>query len=191
MKKINNYFVLLVILIDIIYMISGIDRSLNKMIICLSFIPIILIPKIFRILLKKEISFKNEIVFVIFIFLAQFVGCIIGLYKTTNWYDSFVHLVSGIVTSYYSIELLKYLKHYNNKEILFNLIFIISITLAVGCLWEIFEFVANIVTRGDPQKVVLTGVTDTMKDIICALLGSLLYACFYLYKTNKKKLNIG
>ena len=60
-------------------------------------------------------------------------------------------------------------------------------TLMVAGLWEIFEFTVDNLLGGDAQKVLTTGVTDTMKDIICALLGSILFSFCYLYECVKNK----
>ena len=57
----------------------------------------------------------------------------------------------------------------------------------VASLWEIFEFTTDNLLGGDAQRVVATGVTDTMKDIICALLGSILFSFCYLYECLKNK----
>ncbi|MBQ9011437.1 MAG: hypothetical protein IJ093_02190 [Bacilli bacterium] len=40
-------------------------------------------------------------------------------------------------------------------------------------MWEVFEYVCNIFVGGDAQRVALTGVNDTMLDMIVAFSGSL------------------
>ena len=98
-----------------------------------------------------------------------------------------MHYISGILTSFLAILLLVLFNKYDEKDKTFNIIFIISITLMVAGLWEIFEFAADNLLGGDAQRVLATGVTDTMKDIICALLGSILFSLSYLYECIKKK----
>ena len=67
----------------------------------------------------------------------------------------------------------------------------ISITLSVAALWEMFEFTNDSVFGYNAQRVIETGVTDTMKDIICALLGCILVVISYIYEEkNSKKLLI-
>lgn len=54
----------------------------------------------------------------------------------------------------------------------------------------IFEFISDYLLNGDAQRVIETGVTDTMKDMICALLGNILFILIYVYNRNKKELCI-
>ena len=77
---------------------------------------------------------------------------------------------------------------YDNKKVLFNIIWMISITLAVASLWECFEYVANIFFGGDAQRVATTGVNDTMQDIIVAFIGAIIVSAMYIYEEimNKK-----
>ena len=50
----------------------------------------------------------------------------------------------------------------------------------VSAVWEVFEFLSSYYFGVDPQKVVATGVTDTMGDIIVTLLASVLTSiCYY------------
>ena len=53
----------------------------------------------------------------------------------------------------------------------------------VAAGWEIFEFTADNLFGGNAQRALETGVRDTMKDIICALLGSILVVIPYIYKS--------
>ena len=49
-------------------------------------------------------------------------------------------------------------------------------------LWEIFEYLSSYYFNVDPQKVQMTGVTDTMGDIIVAFLGSIIVSLSYYYE---------
>ena len=74
---------------------------------------------------------------------------------------------------------------------LFNILFIISFSLGIAALWEIFEYLASYYFNMDPQKVILTGVTDTMGDIIVAFLGSILVSiCYYFEHTSNHNIFI-
>ena len=104
-----------------------------------------------------------------------------GGYSKIYWYDSFTHLLSGIFTAFMAPILLKWLNRYNKKDIVFNIIYIILVTLSVAVLWECVEFTIDKVLGMDTQKVLTTGVNDTMKDMICALFGCILYIMYYIY----------
>lgn len=158
----------------------------SNILVCLSLYLIIFIPKILR-KASPKINDLIESIFLIFILFAQLLGSILHFYGIIYWYDSFMHYISGILTSFLAILLLVLFNKYDEKDKIFNIIFIISITLMVAGLWEIFEFTADNLLGGDAQRVLATGVTDTMKDIICALLGSILFSLSYLYECIKKK----
>lgn len=68
------------------------------------------------------------------------------------------------------------------KKIIFNIIFIVSFSIALAGLWEIFEFTADNLTGQDAQDFLLTGLDDTMYDLILATFGSILYGIYYYKK---------
>lgn len=157
-----------------------------NILVCLSLYLIVFIPKILR-RYKLNIDEVIELIFLLFIFFAQLLGSILKFYGLIYWYDSFMHYISGILTSILAIIILIKCNKYNEKDKTFNIIFMLAITFLVAGLWEIFEFSADNLLGGDAQKVIETGVTDTMKDIICAFLGSVLFSCCYLYEFIQNK----
>ena len=66
--------------------------------------------------------------------------------------------------------------------VIVELIYILAITMLIASCWEVFEYVANIFFGGDAQRVALTGVNDTMQDMIVALLGAILTCIMYWYE---------
>ena len=66
-----------------------------------------------------------------------------------------------------------------------DIIFIIIFTLAIAGLWEFFEFFSDLILKGDAQRVVTSGVTDTMTDMIAAFISSIIFSCIYHYKASK------
>lgn len=123
--------------------------------------------------IKYDISDKLNLVYIIFVILAHFLGVILNFYDKIMYYDKIVHFLFGIVGSYISFDLLK------EKNELKKRISIIFITLALASLWEIYEYTCSIFFDIDPQEVLTTGINDTMQDIIVALIGSILVSIFY------------
>lgn len=138
-------------------------------------------------ILKLNSSLK--FILITFGFLGYFLGFQVHLYKITNWYDIFVHFISGIYISLISIYILDKFKMFNKKNIIFNIVFITLFVLSISVLWEVIEYFVDNIFNSDMQRKA-TGVNDTMKDIICAFLGSLLFnvSFYYEYKNNKKLL---
>lgn len=146
-----------------------------------SIIITITLPYILEKLFKIKIDSSTKTIYIIFIFMSHFLGVVCDFYGKIAWFDKFTHWLSGILTAYISILLLKYLKVYNKKSKVFNILFIIAFTLMIASLWEMFEFTSSICFHLDPQRVKETGVTDTMMDMIVAFLGSILYSIYYLF----------
>lgn len=195
MKKLtilNKIIIFLTILISILCSLKSImDFNLYNALIRLSIIPIILIPNIINKLFKIKISEASKMIYVIFIFLAHFLGSIINFYNTVPGYDTFAHILSGILIFFLGIEFLINIKKYDKTNIYFNVLFIISLSFMIAGIWEIFEFTCDKLFSKDAQHVLTTGVNDTMKDMIVAVLGTSSMAIIYLFEqTNKLKLFI-
>ena len=189
MKKINNIIIILSLIVELIYFIMNPIITVDNILLLLSYIPVIFIPRIFNFIFKKskiKITDDIEFVYLIFLILAFLFGSIMGGYSKIYWYDSFTHLLSGVFTAFMAPILLKWLNRYDKKDIVFNIIYIILVTLSIAVLWECTEFTIDKILGTDTQKVLTTGVNDTMKDMICALVGSILYSIYYLYSLSKK-----
>lgn len=161
----------------------------GNILVIISYYGLLLLPFIIRI--KVKLPNLIETIYFIFLILSCLLGSILKFYGKIYWFDSFVHYISGMVTSLLAFILLIQFHKFKEKDFWFNVIFLILLTLSVAVFWEIFEFSADSLLGGNAQKVVETGVTDTMKDMICALLGSLLVVICYAYeKFNNKKMLI-
>ena len=59
--------------------------------------------------------------------------------------------------------------------------------MGMACFWEICEYTLDLVVHNDPQKVLTTGIHDTMQDMIVCTIGALLmFIPYYLYYKKKK-----
>lgn len=192
MRQTNNKFIIVVSCLNTLFLILTLLGKYNSNILaCLSLYLIIFLPKILRKVLKIKIPYLIELIFLIFVFLAQLLGSIMHFYDNIYWYDSLVHLTSGILTSFLAIYLLILFNKYDKHSIGFNVLYMFSITLLIASCWEFFEFASDNLLGGNAQRVIATGVKDTMKDMICALLGCSLVVIDYIYEsTNKTKLLI-
>ena len=134
-------------------------------------------------LFKVKISDTTNFIYISFVFIAHFLGATVDLYSEVYWFDKFVHFLSGIVSSLGAIYLLVKNKIY--KKIFLNVLFILSFAMLAASYWEIFEYLSSYYLGVDPQHVVATGVTDTMGDIIVALMGSVLVSMCYYFEHNE------
>lgn len=128
-----------------------------------------------------------ELIYLIFIFIAQFLGSVINLYSKIEWYDLFAHTISGFLSGYIAIYLLMNLGHFKEKNLLFQITYILGIVFLIAGLWEMCEFGFDSLLGSNTQHSIETGVADTMEDMIVAFLGGLMFILFYSYEILKDK----
>lgn len=183
MNKIKNLFIIISGILTIIYIINhNGNLTLSKYLVIISLYPVYFLSNI----LKKILYFddKLELSYILFIFLTIFLGSIIGFYSKIYYYDKIVHFISGILTSFISINILK---KYHIKNINFTFIFIINFSTFVASTWEFFEYISDLILKGDVQKVLQTGINDTMQDMLCAFLSSIICSFIYYFKKKCKE----
>lgn len=186
MKKINNILYLIVTIYSV-YLVLTNPSGIYGGIIKLSVIPVIFLPQIAEKIFHFKINESLKNIYVSFIFLAHFLGSIVNLYHKIYWYDSFAHFISGIVIAFFATYLLVIFKKYDKKSFIFNILFILGLSFLVAGLWEIFEFTSDKLFDKDAQNVLTAGVDDTMKDMIVAALGTILYCILYIYEECENK----
>ena len=177
MKKINNLLIILSVISAYLFLFIEGYYGIDRVLLCIAIIPVLLVFKIIRKLFKIRISDGLEFVYIVFIILTMLLGSIMGFFSLISWYDSFTHFLSGMFTFVMGIFFLVWFKEHSDKKILFSCLFAMMFTFMIAVLWECVEFTIDNVMGTDTQKVLTTGVHDTMKDMICAILGSILVMC--------------
>ena len=178
MIKKTNIFIILVVSLVSLYFVIVKDKSFIYVIKDISIILTInglyIIQKLFKIKIDEKLNF----IYILFIFIAHFLGVIVDLYTKVYWFDKFVHFLSGILSSIAAIYIIINSSKRNN---IFNIVFIVSFSMLVASCWEIFEYIVSQLFNTDPQRVNITGISDTMGDIIVAFLGSILVSIYYYF----------
>jgi len=179
MKKINKLLIILMILITI--GVSIFDYRIDRVFTYILLIPTLLVP-----LLCKKIKIKlnnlDIMIYYIFILVVQVLGCICNLYNIIWWYDLFAHFISGIFTFYIGLILLKNFKINIKDKFIFILFFCICFSALIALLWEIIEFTGDSLFNLNVQHSKTTGVTDTMQDMIIAMIGTVITTIIYYLK---------
>lgn len=144
---------------------------------------IIIYPMLFATLLLKKIKIDDSKIFLylIFIFVADFLGCVINLYNTVSWFDLFAHFLSGIFTFVLGLIIYDKIAKRDNNKIL-KILFCLGIVGIIIVVWEIIEFTGDNLIGANLQHNIDTGVVDTMQDMIVALLGGLLATIYSFFK---------
>lgn len=179
MKKINLLLILCIIICSFFVIMSELNRGIVVILKDSSIVLTLLFPYLLRRLFKIKISEWLILIWIIFIFISHFLGVVCSLYNEWYYLDKISHTFSGILSGAVGVLIIK---NVGCKNMLFNILFILSFTWMCAGLWEVFEFTCNALFGGDAQRVMLTGVNDTMWDLIVAFLGSICVSFVYYFK---------
>ena len=175
--KYSNYFLVIIMLCgDVVYFSRAMVEEKNNMILtCLALPLVLLIPFILRKLKVLNLNPNALFVYNLFMFFADFLGCVVGLYNKTTYYDVVMHFVSGFSTALLGMVLYNYLAKKEKDNKILKYTYIVGFCMAIAAFWEIFEFFGDNTLGMNLQHSIDTGVRDTMEDIICAVMGMFTY----------------
>lgn len=131
--------------------------------------------------LRIDIPSEFQILAIVFVFAALFLGEVRSYYIKLWWWDILLHASSGLLLGIFGF-LLVYVLNENpradlNLKSRFVAFFAFLFAVATGAIWEIFEFSVDQLFGATMQKPMAgdpSGLTDTMWDLIVDTLGALL-----------------
>lgn len=132
----------------------------------LPFLPVF-VEKLFRI----KIALRLQLVYYVFLFVALFMGIDMDMYKNLPYFDKAIHLLSGVLSILLGHYALIFFKMDKGSP-LFRAVFVVCFALAIGVMWEFFEFACDKLLGQSMQQLVSVGVDDTMYDLIAATIGA-------------------
>ena len=123
-----------------------------------------------------------EIAAVLFIFASLFLGEVQGYYTVYPWWDMVLHSGSALALGFVGFGILYILDQTSKIKAKPGVLalFAFAFAVAIGAVWEIFEFAMDQLFGLNMQK---SGLVDTMWDLIVDSLGALIAAVagyFYL-----------
>jgi len=148
-------------------------------------IAIVISPEILMKRFAVTIPTEFQILAIIFVFAALFLGEVRSFYTRFWWWDIVLHTSSGLLLGIVGFLLVYVLNEH--KRIDFHMhprfvaLFAFVFAVAVGALWEIFEFGMDRIFGTNMQKPMLgdpSGLTDTMWDLIVDTLGAIAISTF-------------
>lgn len=135
--------------------------------------------------LPVRIPAEYELLAILFVFAALFLGEFRSYYKRFWWWDIALHATSGLLLGILGCLLVYALKENTRIDLHmrpgFVPLFAFAFAVAVGALWEVFEFAVDQLFGTTMQKPMLgdpSGLTDTMWDLIVNALGALVVSAF-------------
>jgi hypothetical protein len=138
-----------------------------------------------------KIPLEIEIIAIIFLYFSLFLGELYYFYKIFWWWDILLHTGSAIVFGFigFSILYLMYSKREVKARPLVIAIFSFSFAIAIGVVWEIFEFFMDQSFKLNMQK---SGLIDTMWDLIVDAIGAIASSSIaFIYLKTKRTLIFG
>jgi hypothetical protein len=139
---------------------------------------------------RVHIPIEFEFLLAVFIYASIFLGEIQGFYTRFWWWDVVLHTGSGIALGFIGFLILYSL--FRNKRLGIPpgllAVFSFAFALALGALWEIFEFVADNIFGFNMQK---HGLTDTMWDLIIDAIGAFVAAVSGYFYVKYEKRGVG
>lgn len=157
----------------------------------------ILLGRRFKVYIPPEF----QILTVAFVFASLFLGEIREFYIRFWWWDIALHTTSGLLLGIFGFLLVYVFNENANVELSlkprFVALFAFLFAVAVGAIWEIFEFTMDKSLGMQMQKPMLndpSGLTDTMWDLIVDTIGAAIISAsggWYMLKGKKSWLESG
>ena len=151
-------------------------------------------PILFGNRLPVRIPTEFELLTILFVFAALFLGEFHSYYARFWWWDIALHSTSGLLLGILGFLLVYALN--DDKRIDLHLsagfvaLFAFVFAVAMGTLWEIFEFAVDQIVGTQMQKPMLgdaSGLTDTMWDLIVDTLGAAAISAFGWWHMKSKR----
>ena len=178
----------LAVIFEVISIISAINSFLtkNRRTMLLSILAIVCFTIPFIISAganKKKIKLPHgfNVEGTLFIFGTQYLGEVQGFYLKYWWWDLLMHGSFGILTVIILLNInqgiIKKGPHVTEKRYKFlNKIYALSLSIALGTLWEIFEYAGDVFFK---TNMVKGGLEDTITDILIHIIAALITVIFY------------
>jgi len=144
------------------------------MIMAISVAPVVLGER-----LQVNIPPEFQVLAIMFVFASLFLGEVRDFYGRIWWWDIAMHTASGLLLGILGFLLVYVLNENKRVDVhlhpRFVALFAFVFALAVGALWEIFEFGMDQVVGTNMQKPMFgdpSGLTDTMWDLMVDTFGA-------------------
>lgn len=180
-------YVILQLSIVIAGIIAVIEENWTSLVMSILTLLVVNLPSIFERRFKVDIPDDFEIVLVLFIYAALFLGEMRSFYFRYWWWDKALHSLSGLILGNMGFLIVSYLNENARMNLelspgfvaLFSFIF----AVAMGAIWEIFEygmdnFFGFFMQRGS--------LDDTMTDLILDTAGALIFAVLGYFQQKGK-----
>lgn len=193
-NKYNKAAVISAIIIETIlvfYALTGFMQN-NRKILILSLLSIVCISLPFiitHVAEKKKLLLPSSfnLISVLFLFAALYLGEINDFYNKYWWWDLSLHAIFGSYTVILSLHVLqgvirREIEVSKNRFAMFSVIFAFSFAVTLGTFWEMFEFLGDLLFK---TGMVKGGLEDTATDILVKIAAAFVTSAYYYFKNRK------
>lgn len=175
----RNLIRILLLLMVVEWVLLLLDQSWLSLFLVTLIIITLFLPILFRNKLEMEIPAEFHITAVVFIFAALYLGEVRDFYHRIWWWDIALHATAGLLMGVLGFLLIYVLNESNRVDLHmtpgFIAFFAFIFAVAIGAIWEIFEFAMDQIFGTNLQKPMFddpSGLTDTMWDMIVNAIGA-------------------
>lgn len=153
-----------------------------------------LVPNLLHRRFRLYVPLEFQVLATVFVFAALFLGEIRSYYDKIWWWDIALHTSSGLLLGILGFALIYVLNEDERVDLhlrpRFMAVFAFFFAIAVGALWEIFEFAMDRLVGTNMQKPMggdSSGLTDTMWDLIVDTLGALIISLLGGWRMSRRQ----
>lgn len=166
----------------------------NRLLVTIAVLVVTIIPYIIEQIMRRRFSNVFLFGFLSYMVVAGIIGSVFNVYYTEFWYDRFVHTLMGFIFAMVGLIIVSKLTDYKKLSVSAVIFFVFTFSLAVECVWELFEWFTDLYLGQTAQGGAFPGdiplVTDTMEDILCNFSGAILF-CIYFVIGKFSKVSLG
>lgn len=168
----------------------------------LSSVAIYLVTYLPKILRKRNMEISPLLYWIILlsILFSMGGGFIFRFYIIFNYYDTIIHFLNGGIIVFIGFAIIKYFVEDSNDHIPFIIFVAVLMSLSLGTLWEIYEFLIDVIIPGSNMQRFIDihtnpnqpfigqeALFDTMIDLIVDTLGAILAGLILFMDSIKNK----
>ncbi|WP_053957655.1 hypothetical protein [Inediibacterium massiliense] len=128
---------------------------------------------------QKKYTVKSYIkILILFTIIIDLLGFSLHFYDTVYWFDKALHMFGSFSITLFSYALIQiFWKDFSSSHML-TFIFIASLGITIGVLYEIGEFILDLIFDSKNQN----GLIDTNLDLIFDIFGAILASLWGVYR---------
>lgn len=158
-----------------------------------------LVPELLKRQLRIEIPSEVQIIALLFVFASLFLGEVRNYYGRIWWWDLALHGTAGLLLGLLGFQVVYVLNEstglHRKLSPSFVALFSFAFAIAIGTLWEIFEFSMDQafgLAMQKPSSADPSGLTDTMSDMIVNAVGAAMISVagwLYIQRSRRRRID--